>query len=181
MTTTQDKLNELLTAYSKHSKSIEDELYPGLSIDEIKNQTNWFPYDVPEAIYDLYSWKSGQKIQTETPFMFRDMQIIDLNTAKTNYECFVKSYGQDNDWIVDVKRCFPFAECEGAHLTICSDGKFPIVSIFEGVDIFFNSFESMLDTCIEWVNQDNFEYFDEIPNEHSIWKKHNPGLEIFAN
>lgn len=63
----------------------------------------------------------------------------------------------------------------GAHQLkpICAS---PVIGAFQGTDVYFLSIESMIETCIEWVEQPDYEPHMSAPNEMSIWRKHNPGV-----
>lgn len=176
MSSIENKLNELLDEYAVHAPNIRAELNAGLASEYIFEKTKWFPYELPSEILALYKWRDGQNLDTKTPFTFRDLQFVEIEKAQKNYESLISAYGQYDDCGIEVEKCFPFAECMGALLTICCDGKFKIVNLFEGVEVYFVSFESMLNTCIDWVSQKKFKFFNDIPNEEKIWSKHNPSI-----
>lgn len=183
MSEIKTKLDDLLTGYSKCGDSIKESMLPGLSREEIKEKLSWFPYPIPEEVFELYEWHSGQDENAEIPFYFRDIQFIDIEFVKEVYELTLEAYDDefaDINESIDIKACLPFADSSGSVLTVYCDGSGKIVNIFEGIDAYFLSFEKMLDTCIEWVSQEGFDPFEEIPNEIDIWKKHNPTLEMFS-
>ncbi len=56
--------------------------------------------------------------------------------------------------------------------------KAPIISMLQGVDIYFFLMGSMVDTCIDWVSHEAYDEDHTLPQEieMSIWRKHNPGI-----
>lgn len=175
-----EKLDSLLQEYQRHDNEIGKTLGSPADIEDISLCNEFYGHETPKEIVGLYMWRNGQSMEYKTPFCFRDLKFMPLADVESAYRAIVETYGEDDFWGVEIKKCFPFAECEGAFLCLDPEsGK--IVQISEGVDIFFNSFELMIDTCIEWVSQKGYNPFDEIPNESEVWEKHNPGLEIYLS
>ena len=86
---------------------------------------------------------------------------------------------------IDLATCFPFAGFNGGWGVFPCAGQrfdkrlaFPIVSVFQGVDIFYYSLESMVETCVDWVSQagDQPGLNDTEGKCLEIWRKHNPGI-----
>ena len=185
----QNKLNELLIAYSEKGIHLAEKMNPGLLEDDIKERTAWFPVDLCQEIIEMYSWKNGQiddASTSESPFWFRDNAFCSIENAKVVYESVVKSYAKDNiperDGI-DLLRCFPFAEFDGnCYLLPCSsqsiDTKHERPVINQNGEIYYYSIEKMLDTVIEWVKHPDYNQFSPLPDnvELEIWRKHNPNI-----
>ncbi len=99
----------------------------------------------------------------------------------------MSSYGKPEFAVpqIDLATCFPFAGFNGGWYVFPCKGQsydkrflFPIVSVFQGVDIFYYSLESMVDTCTDWVTQPYYpqESRDNEIKNMAIWRKHNPGI-----
>jgi hypothetical protein len=101
------------------------------------------------------------------------------------YQEIAKYYPPAGDEI-DVRLCFPFAGFEGSYYCLPSENhkpirghKRPVISVFEGVDVYFYSFNAFLETVKEW-----FEIGVHIPDgvevereaELKTWKKYNPKI-----
>jgi hypothetical protein len=52
----------------------------------------------------------------------------------------------------------------------------PVIGAFHGIDVYFLSIESMIETCIEWLEQPDYDLNRTAPNELEIWQRHNPGV-----
>ncbi len=54
-----------------------------------------------------------------------------------------------------------------------------MISVMEGITVFFYSIEHMLDTCIGWVTHPTYDADGgSLPEdiELEVWRKHNPGI-----
>ena len=87
----------------------------------------------------------------------------------------------------DIESVFPFATYEGSwYAIVCgphalaTSSQHPIVSLFQGMDLFFHSFDAMLSTCIDWVRHPDWSVENGLglsPDvELEIWQRHNPGI-----
>lgn len=186
------KLDTLLRAYESKGISANQELAPALTEQELKERCAWFLDDLPKEIVALYTWRGGQDTQwVKQPFWFRDTIFCDLTTAENDYAQIVVQYAEDAEADSDLgweylRHSFPFTSFEGAVYVIpcqefVADKRFarPIISVHEGVQMVFESLETMLDTCIEWAENGTYneeDEFLEINHEHEIWKKHNPKI-----
>ncbi len=194
MDTIAARLDTLLAAYEANgAKTIRDSLQPGLSREQIEQACAWFPARVPEPVIELYQWRNGQASDAwseDFPFWFRDMSFSSLATAATEYASMMSSYGVDNTLEDDgilLATAFPFAAFNGGWYVVPAEGhklrtdtEFPVVSVMEGIDLFYHSIEKMLDTCNEWVRADSYDLEDSCledeVEEERIWLKHNPGV-----
>jgi len=166
----------------------EDFLQPGLQNREIRDSVGHLPFQLPEEIYELYRWRNGQKASCPVP-MFRDQRFLSLDEALDDYQMiqtyFVPALG-GVDVGVDLTTCFPFAGFEGANYAVPCRGQtliegceLPIISVFEGIDVHFLSFATMLDTIVAWYEQGAHRVDDpsvDAALELRIWKQYNPGL-----
>jgi len=176
------KLDNMLNSVRKKVPDIEKHFFPGLSKTEIVEMTNQLPFAFPPELIELYTWRNGTRniwMDTAEPlFLFRDHSFLPLDKAIEERDPIVRYYGVTN--------VFPFASHQGSYLVLPSesfsyDKRFerPVVSIFQGIDLFFFSFSIMLDTIIEWFERGvhtpyKFESIDE-KLENEVWNKHNPG------
>jgi len=179
-------LDDLLKNYESKGMFIADTLLPALKEEEIKKQCNWFPTALPQEIIALYSWRGGQKDDEQPPFMFRDNVFHTLITAKLEYENMMESYGADPENHNLLKYSFPFASLDGSFYVLPAKGhsfnvslEKPVISVFQGIDMFFYSIVSMVSTSIDWVSNSKYEndyLFLSEKAEMEIWKKHNPSI-----
>jgi hypothetical protein len=185
------KLDNLLAAYEAKGYATTNTLAPGLSIDEILAETVWFPSPLKNDILDLYQWRNGviinhSRVPFPYTFKFRDMIFHSLQDARLEYRTIMETYGVDSSieqHKVDLATCFPFASYEcGWYVLPCGEQLLsqiypnPVVSVFQGVDLYYYSVESMLDTCIAWVSHPDYEPHHHLHDESTIWREHNPGI-----
>jgi len=187
----QQLLDDLLAAYQAKGFSMKNTLLPPISASQLSEKCTWFPGDMLPELQALYAWHGGQNKgawEVETPFWFRDNAFLSIENAEHEYVSMMESYGSelsDQAWL---KYAFPFAAFNGSWYVLPTRGhpfasnlRYPIISVFEGVDVYYYSIESMLQTCVDWVNHPSYSKDFTLPRdiEMSIWKKYNPG--IFEN
>lgn len=183
MTDVVSKLNTLIDLTRSQDPEVIN-LLPGLTSAQIARKTQDLPFELPEEIYQLYQWRNGLS-EGRNPFLFGDHCLSNLDETLETYHMLWEAYSdlvEDYNHIIDWQKCFPFADFEGSYLLlVCGDHMFkdrypnPIICMFEGIDIYFVSFDKMLDTCIEW-SQQLFDKYGTPNNRLEIWKKHNPGV-----
>lgn len=97
----------------------------------------------------------------------------------------MESYGTIPEDHFMLKHSFPIASFNGGWYVLPTKGhRFsknltaPIISVLQGIDVFFYSIETMVSTCIDWVNHEKYDKNYTLPEdvEMSIWRKHNPGI-----
>jgi hypothetical protein len=182
----------LVAAYRTKGQDPSEELLPGLSDEEIVSQTAWFPGPIPQLLRELYRWRNGQANDawnTEHVLWFRDMQFASLERARFEYQSMMQSYGVGNSREsegIELRTSFPFASFNGGWYVLPCEGQdldarhsLPVISVFQGIGVFFFSLEKMLQTCIEWVmasscGGDGLELSEQA--EMVIWQRHNPGV-----
>lgn len=180
------KLDKLLAAYETKGMKVANSLLAPLSEKVVREKCLWFPGELPNEIVSLYAWRGGQEADawdSDYPFWFRDNSFCSIERAEIEYKSMMDSYGSDPENHEMLKYSFPFASFNGGWyvlptgtLTFNTTLKKPIVSVHQGVDIFFYTIETMVDTCVDWVNHPQYE--DSLPDavEMKIWCKHNPGI-----
>jgi len=184
-------LDELLSAYENRGMNLSSSLLPPIEERDLKNRCRWFPGELPREIISLYGWRGGQKKDawaSEHPFWFRDMSFCSIERAEYEYKSMMESYGSYPKNHELLKFSFPIASFNGGWYVLPTNGQpysskltTPIISVFQGIDIYYFSIEQMVKTCIDWVNHDKYRDDYTLPDdiESAIWQKHNPG--IFKN
>ncbi|KJS28847.1 MAG: hypothetical protein VR64_22740 [Desulfatitalea sp. BRH_c12] len=183
-----NSLERLLKAFESKGMNVNDSLLPALTESEIKNQCSWFPGELTDEIIALYEWRGGQTkdaLESEQPFWFRDNSFCSIERARFEYKSMMDSYGTYKPDHHMLKNAFPIASFNGAWYVIPTKGhnlasalKRPVISVHEGIVIYFYSIEKMVETCVEWVEHNNYSSDGLYPEsiEMEIWKKHNPGI-----
>lgn len=183
------KLDQLLASYESKGINVSNSLLPALSEAEIREKCFWFPAEVPQEIIALYTWRGGQAEEacdSEHSFLFRDNNFCSLDIIKKEYKDIMEYYGVNPEDHLMLKYSFPFATFQGSWYVIPANKhnfnpslKHPVIAVFEGIDVFFYSIESMIDICIDWINHPNYSVeTHSLPRsaEMEIWQKHNPGI-----
>ncbi len=181
-------LDALLSAYENKGMRVGDTLLPAVTESNLIKQCQWFPGDLTPELVSLYAWRGGQEKDawnTEFPFWFRDNSFCSIQRAKSEYHSLMQTYGSilwGEKWL---KYAFPIAAFNGGWYVIPTRGqpfsqalKTPIISVMEGIDIFFYSIETMVHTCLDWVRHEDYGHKQALPAEveMEIWRKHNPGI-----
>jgi len=184
-------LEDLRLAFEAKSLNVSDTLLPPVNESELRERCDWFPGEVVPELVALYSWRGGQEpgpwdlADIDDPFWFRDYAFSSLAIAEREYQSMMESYGQIPEFHDMLKTCFPFAAFNGGWLVMPTTSHDfgrgllrPIVSVIQGIDVFFYSTEKMVETCIDWVSHPAYTADDALPDnvEHDIWRKHNPGI-----
>ena len=182
-----NQLNTLISIIQDKGFPINDYLQPGLSREAIATQTRHLPFDFPQELYALYQWRNGTNLDCQFSLL-RDQFFLPLEEALKSYDEIVHYYVEELeelniDWEIDLRHCFPFAGFEGSYyVVVCyppETKESQIFSVFEGVEKYFNSFSTMLFTCIAWCQQGVIKPYGiklSPELELEIWRQHNPGL-----
>lgn len=183
-------LELLRRAYEAKGAKVSDALLPPLNEGQLRAECSWFPSVLPPQLVTLYGWHNGQRRggwEEPHPFWFRDCVFSSIDTAKAEYSSMMSTYGRP-EYVtpqIDLRTCFPFAAFNGGWYVLPCHGQhlderfpFPIISVFQGVSIFYYSMEAMVETCADWVSQP---YYPDQSKESAeknlaIWRKHNPGI-----
>ncbi len=192
MPTITELCNQLADTYEAKGINVRENLRPGLTTKEILEIVAPLQIVVPDDVIELYQWGNGHINEFDPDlhrnFKFRDNDFISLEEAVMEYESVQAYYGihstlqQDR---VDLKACLPISSFQGswdvvacgAHL-FGSEKDYPVVRVFQGIDIYFHSISSMLVTCIEWISSPNWKVLRGLPREEEkeIWMRHNPDV-----
>jgi hypothetical protein len=187
-------LEELRLAFLERGCDVDRHLKPGLSREEILERTQSLGLRVPDDLIEMYEWRNGQAEDAEMSpdaLMFRDNKFVDLDDALREYPLIQEYYEPEPDSIplgFELREVFPFAAYMSAsYVVVCGSHTLPspypnpVVSVFEGIDVFFLSLETMLRTCVEWTRHPSWERPSGLPEEieSEIWHRLNPG--IFAS
>ncbi|MFZ6770383.1 hypothetical protein ACO0LM_25285 [Undibacterium sp. Di26W] len=195
MPTITELCNQLADAYEAKGVAVRENLRPGLTTTEILDIVVPLNIVLPSDVIELYQWANGH-IQDDDPDLnrnlcFRDNNFASLQEAVVEYKSIQETYGlystleQDR---VDLQNCLPISAFQGSwDVVVCGKHLFsasmehPVIRVFQGVDIYFHSIRSMLETCIEWVSSPNWQHLCGLPDEEEmeIWKRHNP--DIFSD
>lgn len=182
-----EKLDRLAAAFEARGIPVTSNLRPGVTGQELDDLADRLGVDLPPAFRDLYMWRNGH-IDPAAPnvLVFRDNTFLSLDEIPDLHAHTLAGYGPylaDLDLEFDLAQCVPIAHFEGSiYGVVCGPHALtdrslhPVVGIFQGIDMYFYSIETMVDTCIEWVEQPDYEQYGTAPNEHAIWNKHNPGV-----
>ncbi|WP_233218539.1 hypothetical protein [Photobacterium sp. GB-210] len=183
-----NSLDKLLKAFEAKGMKVSESLLPPLDEQELREKCSWFPGDLTEEIIALYSWRGGQVNDawgSEYPFWFRDNSFCSIERAKNEYKSMMDSYGTYKEDHFMLKNSFPIASFNGGWYVIPTKGnnlssvlERPIISVMQGIDVYFYSIQKMVDTCVEWVENDKYKEDGLYPEEleMEIWSKHNPGI-----
>lgn len=180
---------ELVLAYEKHGARVRANLRPGLRRSVIQDMVRPTGLELPESIIQIYEWADGHVDNNdhENTVAFRDNTFISLSWAIEQYFQMQSTYGGADATLevtrVAIDKCFPISLNNGSWDTVvCGphshdpELKNPIVRVFQGHELFFDSTETMIKTCIAWVNCNEWRRFFELPPEieREIWKRENP-------
>jgi hypothetical protein len=182
-----DGLEKLRLAFEAKGHAVTKSLRPPVPEQELRKRCEWFPQPLPEELVALYSWREGQPDgpwEESYPFWFRDCGFSALATAERSYGRIMATYGAEGPDEELLKGAFPFAEFNGGWLVLPTaragfkDLARPVVSVHQGVDVWFHSMNTMVDTCVEWVSHPAWTSEGLYPQslEMEIWRKHNPGI-----
>ncbi|MEP5763300.1 MAG: hypothetical protein ABJ308_01835 [Halieaceae bacterium] len=183
-------LDRLLKAYESKGMEVENSLLPPYGENRLRKSCSWFPGELTLELVSLYGWRGGQEKdawESEHPFWFRDMSFSSIERAKAEYHSMMESYGTNPEDHELLKYSFPFASFNGGWYVLPTRGhpftsslSSPVISVFQGIDLYFYSIETMVNTCIEWVSHPEYEE-GQPPREIEleIWEKHNPGIFNF--
>lgn len=200
MTIITQKLNYLCQRIEDQGYPLNDDLNPGLDRWDILALTKFFPGDLPEELIELYQWRNGQihgEWQESADYglsLFRDNYFIPLYLAEEYYQTIQQYYIHDKSQAF-LRLVFPFAAFEGSTWVICCgeqplkpELKHPIVSVFEGIEVFFFDLSSMLDTIVAWYQEGAYRIKQkrsgtytplldmDVNLERQIWERINPGV-----
>lgn len=180
-------MDSLAAAYSAKSPKTVQYLQPGLSVSRVRERTPWFPRPLPPEVISLYQWRNGfaaPKDSAAIPFMFRDCVFLPLEQIQREYESMVSTYGRNPQDAELIASSFPFAALDGGWLVVSASKQTlmpalerPVISVFQGVSVFFYSMEKMAETCVQWLSHPKHNGYSIPPKvEMEVWRTVNPGI-----
>ncbi len=193
-------ITQKLQTIESQGYPLNDDLNPGLDRSEILTLTKFFPKEISEEIIELYQWRNEQiHGEWHESFdygfsLFRDNYFIPLNLVEAYYQTIQKYYIH-SDYDKYLHQVFLFATFEGSTWVICCgeqplkpELKQPIVSVFEGTEVYFFDIALMLDTIVALYQEGaytikpdrsgNYTPMLDVDSnlEKHIWEKLNPGI-----
>ena len=182
----RSRLDVLRLAFEAKKQHVSPALQAGLSETQLRNRCSWFPSRLPDELVALYGWHDGQPLpagEERYPFWFRDCGFTCIRNAEKEYESIMRTYGAKPPLQEFLKHSFPFAAFDGGWLVLPCKQRHPdspyehaVVSVMQGVDLWFYSMESMVETCIGWVTDPGYPNWANKALENEIWEKNNPGI-----
>ena len=180
--------DDLVAAYEAKEQAVSQNLMPGISKSEYAKAIGFEIQAIPLSVLNLYQWRNGCANEAaDALFLFRDNCFISADRGKEELSMIRSIYGAESEERFDLTSVIPIAAFEGAVFAVVTgDHHFgpefthPVVSIFEGIDLFFSSVESMLQTCIAWVSHPDWDPFNALPREEEleIWRRLNPAIDL---
>lgn len=180
--------DDLVTAYEAKGQVVSQNLKPGIPESEYARIIGFDPQEIPPSVLKLYQWRNGcVDEEVEALFLFRDNCFISADRGKEELNLIRNFYSADDEDRFDLNRVIPIAAFEGSVFAVVtgkhnfgSGFEYPVVSIFEGIDLFFSSIEAMLQTCIAWVTHPDWDRYNSLPYnvELEIWKRLNPAVDL---
>ncbi len=179
---------DLVAAFELHGPGVRKNLRPGLGRHEILDIVKPTGIVLPEPVMEMYQWADGhiENEDDENTIVFRDNTFISLGQAVEQYFQMQSTYGGEEVTIdavgVEFEKCFPISLNSGSWDTVaCGRHVYlglsnPIVRVFQGYKLYFDSVQNMLRTCIAWVSRPEWERFHGLREdiEREIWKAANP-------
>jgi hypothetical protein len=149
------KLDRLVGAFEARGVPVAENLRSGVSEAQLDRLAGELGVVLPEPVRELYRWRDGHvDPEASNVLTFRDNVFLRLQDIPQVYGWVLDAYGSsDDDPDVDLAACVPIAEFMGAayvvagrRQTVSDRGPHPVLSVFHGVDLFFYSVESMVET-----------------------------------
>lgn len=185
-----DRLDTLLGSFRSKGIDPGQNLKPGLSEAELDGHAARLKLVLPPAVRDLYAWRNGLAdpyAENDRQFVFRDQSFLSLDDAEeaiAHIRGFLSAYASAGlDLPVDPDALLPIAALEGQFYAVPTGeglaglpGPHPVILLGEEMAVHFFSIESMIETCIDWVNDPSFDAEDfEVEDDETAWERHNPG------
>lgn len=173
------RLDVLADAFAHHGYDVRSNLHRGATPDELDELEASLGVILPAAYRDLYTWSAGT-VDEQGPMprlRFRDEGLLSLSRVVEERDALVETY----DWFddVDLRTLAPLGTYEGSTLAVACGpqglttlAEHPVISFFQGIDVYYDSIESMVETAVAWVSQPDWDRY-ETPNEIEIWRRHN--------
>lgn len=177
------RLEVLADAFGHHGYDVRSNLLPGATSDELAALEASLEVTLPAAYGELYRWSAGTVDERGTVprLRFRDEGLLPLSRVVEERDLLAEVH----DWFdgVDFGTLAPLAIYEGSVLAVAcgpqsltSLAPHPVIAFFQGIDVYYDSIESMVETAIAWVSQPDWAPYDQAPNEIEIWRQHNRAI-----
>ena len=193
MTSITDLCERLADVYALQGVPVRENLRPGVTRETVLRTLAPHGLQVPDALVDLYTWRNGHLRQGDDErhryIWFRDDIFMPLEQILEAHEHIQLAYAVEEALLedVDLKAIIPISENNGAwDAIVCGRHSYgahrvnPVIHIHQGVDVYYDSIETMLRTNIDWVASPHWDSSSALPTdvEQEIWRRHNPGLPI---
>lgn len=179
------RLDVLADAYAAHGYDVRPNLLPGATSAELDEVESALGVVLPASYRELYGWSAGTIDDSGTTpcLRFRDEALLPLTRVIEERARLLQTYGWFED--VDGRTVAPFGFFQGSVLVVaCGPQRLtsavphPVIAYFQGIDVYYDSIEAMVETCIAWVSQVRWAPYDAAPNEMEIWRRGNATVEF---
>ncbi|NYI42982.1 hypothetical protein BJ993_000062 [Nocardioides aromaticivorans] len=179
------RLEVLADAYALRGYDVRPNLLPGATSGELDEVEAALGVVLPASYRELYGWSAGviDEFGTAPRMRFRDESLLPLARVVEERDRLLEVY----DWCesVDGRVVAPFASFEGSVLVVaCGPQRLtsavphPVISYFQGIDVYYDSIEAMVETCIAWASQEGWGPYEAAPNEMEVWRRFNGSVEF---
>ena len=181
MTTVESLCDALVKAYAGRRLRVGPSLAPGLAPEAYAAASGVPQARCPEDLLALYAWRDGSDEAADAQLLFRDHCFLSAARAAEAWAPYraqrPAALGFDPDDAI------PVAGFDGAlYVAVFGAHGFgdalacPVVSVYETVDLYFESIPTMLETCADWVRHPSWDPEDGVEDaaEQVIWRRHNP-------
>lgn len=183
--TLAERLEVLADAYAAHGYDVRPNLLPGATAAELDAVESALGVVLPASYRALYGWSAGVVDSSGTTpcLRFRDEALLPLARVVAERELLLDTYGWFED--VDGRTVAPLAFYQGSILVVAcrpqqmtSSVPHPVISFFQGIDVYYDSIEAMVETTISWVAQPGWRPYEAAPNEMEIWRRRNVAVSF---
>ena len=180
-----EKLERLLAAHRAVGE--QPNLRPGAAEVELAEVEEKFSLKLPSAVRTLWSWRNGSVGNPHgkalNPLFFYDgcfsgTPDVDYHIASA-MEAYIDPVPEFAEEVREVG-WVPIADLHGgSFLVTCGpmsfwpDVEHPVVNVKDEIAVYFDSVESMVDTCIAWFEHPDYRRVDPGPHVKEIWQARN--------
>ncbi|MBD2450776.1 SMI1/KNR4 family protein [Nostoc sp. FACHB-152] len=167
---------------------------PGLTREQIQEQTKDLPGLIPEEIYELYQYRNGTLEEMKST-VYPVFHFLPLDEAVQIFPAFFDPHETDYSYLYENKCLFPFLRDNCSHCAVLLDEhkqlSSPVVDIADDGDIslMYQSLTSMmltiadyLETGVCYLDDEGFLVTDEKDKQDEkmieIFLKYNPGIRF---
>lgn len=183
--TLAERLEVLAGAYAARGYDVRPNLLPGATVAELDAVESALGVVLPASYRQLYEWSAGVVDSSGTlPCLrFRDEALLPLARVVEERELLLENYGWFED--VDGRSVAPLAFYQGSILVVaCGPQRMtsavphPVISYFQGIDVYYDSIEAMVETTIAWVSHPDWRPYEAAPNEMETWRRCNVAVSF---